>query len=124
MRFAVATVPRDGVVVLTVRGDVDIATAPELRAGLRGLVEQYRTVVVDLAGVGFMDSTGLGILVASRNRAVAAGHRLVVVKPQRIVRNALRLVQVDTVIDVYDTLDDALAGGSPAGAGTGDAEVP
>ena len=99
----------DRCVVLSVRGDVDIATAPELRARLLDAVHAYVTVVVDLGEVGFMDSTGLGVLVACRNRATTLGHKLAIARPQRIVRNALRLVQVDTVIDVFDTLDEALA---------------
>lgn len=109
MAFTIDTTARDGYVVLSVRGDVDIATAPRLRSTLIDALQQYATVIVDLDEVGFMDSTGLGVLVASRNRAGSVGHRLVVARPQRIVKNALRLVQIDTVIDVFDTLDDAVA---------------
>lgn len=109
MAFAIDSTEDGDRVVLAVRGDVDIATAPALRAGLAAAVERYPVVVVDLRDVGFMDSTGLGILVASYNRAAARGGQLVVARPQRIVRNALRLVQVDHVIDVYDTLDAAIA---------------
>ena len=110
MAFKIETVAQqDGCVVLSVHGDVDIATAPRLRAALVESLQHHSTVVVDLAEVGFMDSTGLGVLVASRNRAGSAGHRLIVARPQRIVKNALRLVQIDTVIDVFDTLDDAIA---------------
>lgn len=111
MAFAVEAVPGPGHVVLAVCGDVDIATAPTLRARLTEAVERYPAVVVDLADVPFMDSTGLGVLVAAYNRAKASGQRLVVARPQKIVRNALRLVQVDTVITVYDSVDDALAAG-------------
>jgi anti-sigma B factor antagonist len=109
MSFAIQAVPGGAHVVLAVCGDVDIATAPQLRDRLGQAVAAYPSVVVDLADVGFMDSTGLGVLVASSNRAKAAGRRLVVARPQTIVRNALRLVQVDSVIDVYETLDDAVA---------------
>ena len=109
MTFAVQSTPRNGSVVIAVTGDVDIATADELRAHLARAVECHEVVVVDLAGVGFMDSTGLGVLVASYNRAARSGRRLVVARPQKIVKNALRLVQVDTVINVYETLDAALA---------------
>lgn len=109
MTFTVDALPQDGRVVLAVRGDVDIATAPELRARLVAAIDEFKVVVVDLGEVGFMDSTGLGVLVASRNRAGSVGHRLVVARPQKIVKSALRLVQIDTVIDVYDTLDAALA---------------
>ena len=109
MVFAVESFPRDGHVVLAVRGDVDIATAAELRNRLSDAVEAHRAVVVDLGEVGFMDSTGLGVLVAMHGRAMAHGGTLVIARPQKLVRNALRLVQVDTVIDVYESLDDALA---------------
>lgn len=109
MAFAIETLPGAACVVLAVRGDVDIATSTELRSRLADAVQLHRSIVVDLAGVGFMDSTGLGVLVSSFNRAKADGNRLVIARPQRIVRNALRLVQVDSVIDVYDTLDDAVA---------------
>jgi anti-anti-sigma factor len=96
-------------VVLAVRGDVDIATAPVLRDRLAETLGRHTAVVVDLGAVGFMDSTGLGVLVAAYNRAAAAGCALVLARPQRIVHNALRLVQVDTVIDVYDSVEAALA---------------
>lgn len=95
--------------VVSVRGDVDLATAPALRDALAAAVKESDAVVVDLAEVPFMDSTGLGVLVAGANRARAGGRTLVIAQPRQIVRNALRLVQVDTVIDVYDSLDDALA---------------
>lgn len=95
--------------VVAVRGDVDLATAPALRDALAAAVRESDAVVVDLAEVPFMDSTGLGVLVAAANRARAGGRTFVLARPRQIVRNALRLVQVDTVIDVYDSLDEALA---------------
>ncbi|HEU0132380.1 MAG TPA: STAS domain-containing protein [Mycobacteriales bacterium] len=109
MAFAIEAERSGPHVVLAVSGEVDIATAPALRERLADVLATRADVVVDLADVPFMDSTGLGVLVASYNRAVAAGRRLVVARPQQIVRNALRLVQVDTVIDVYDSLDAAVA---------------
>ena len=109
MVFAVESYPRNGHVVVAVRGDVDIATAAELRNRISDAVEVHRAIVVDLGEVGFMDSTGLGVLVALHSRAVALGGTFVIARPQKIVRNALRLVQVDTVIDVFDSLDAAVA---------------
>jgi anti-sigma B factor antagonist len=97
--------------VVAVSGDVDIATAPALRAALAQALDGGRRVVVDLGDVPFLDSTGLGLLVAAYNRAAAGGGALVIARPQRIVRNALRLVQVDTVIPVHDSVEAALAAG-------------
>lgn len=114
MAFAIEASPAGRVVVLAVCGDVDIATAPALREHLADAVGTYEGIVVDLGDVPFLDSTGLGVLVAAQNRARLSGASLVIARPQRIVRNALRLVQVDTVIDVYESLDDALAAAGPA----------
>ena len=109
MAFAIRAEPAGPAVVLAVEGDVDIATAPALREALAEVLGTHKGVVVDLAAVPFMDSTGLGVLVAARNRAAAAGCAFVLARPQRIVRKALRLVQVDTVVDVHESLDAALA---------------
>ena len=109
MAFAIEAFPEGRHVVLAVRGDVDIATAGALREELAATIGEYEGVVVDLDDVGFLDSTGLGVLVAAYNKAAGAGRKVVLARPQRIVKNALRLVQVDTVIDVYDDLDAAKA---------------
>lgn len=120
MGLAIETAAAGTALVVAVTGDVDIATSPLLRDRLADVVRTHRSVVVDLDGVGFMDSTGLGVLVAAHRRSAATGARLVLARPQRIVRNALRLVQVDTVIDVHDSLDAAVA----AVGAEGSAEAP
>jgi anti-sigma B factor antagonist len=107
--FAIEAAPDGRHVVLAVHGDVDIATAPTLRETLAQTITRYDGVVVDLEGVPFLDSTGLGVLVAAYHKAATTGCRVVLARPQRIVKNALRLVQVDAVIDVYDDLAAALA---------------
>jgi anti-anti-sigma factor len=107
MTFTVEASPGPGHVVLTLHGDVDLATCPVLRERLSSTGSP--AVVVDLGDVPFLDSTGLGVLVAAHTRAAAEGRSLVLARPQRIVRNALRLLQVDTVVDVYDSLDAAVA---------------
>lgn len=109
MAFAIEAEPDGTHVVLAVRGEVDIATAPELRERLAETVVAYDAVVVDLERVPFMDSTGLGVLVAAQRRAAAAGHAVVLARPQRIVRNALHLIQLDAAIGVYESVADALA---------------
>lgn len=109
MPFAIEAFPEGRHVVLAVRGDVDIATAGELRDELATTITKYDGVVVDLDDVPFLDSTGLGVLVAAYNKAASEGCRVVLARPQRIVKNALRLVQVDAVIDVFDDLAAAKA---------------
>lgn len=107
MSFAIDVASDGPCVVLAVRGDVDIATAPALRDELARRIAGHDRVVIDLGDVPFLDSTGLGVLVAAHHKAATTGCKVVLARPQRIVKNALRLVQVDHVIDVYDDVDAA-----------------
>ena len=64
MELQVAEAP-EGVVVVDVAGSVDVYTAAELRSGLDGQIQRGRIrLIVDLDDVDFLDSTGLGVLVA------------------------------------------------------------
>lgn len=72
-------------VVLEVSGDIDLATAPRLRdAGLRALGIEPTRVVIDLTGVTFIDSSGLGVLVLLRRKARTHRSELVLVSNSRV----------------------------------------
>src|SRR5690242_7055527 len=101
--------------VVEVAGDLDMATAPQLREGLQGVLDAgTRNVVVDLAGVGFMDSSGLGALVVMFNAARERGGRLCLAATQRPVRTLLTVTSVDQAIAIYDTVPAAEADMPPA----------
>jgi anti-sigma B factor antagonist len=73
------TSPDGDVAVLSAEGEVDVATAPVLRRALDGLGAGTQTVVIDLAGVTFLDSTGLGVLIGARRRLLPTGVRMLVI---------------------------------------------
>ena len=78
--FSISTDDRDGRVFVTLRGELDIATAPELEQIVNERLDDGREVVVDLRGLEFMDSSGIRVLVAAHARAGRTGTRLVVVR--------------------------------------------
>jgi anti-anti-sigma factor len=78
---------KDGVTV-RIAGEVDLDTAEQLAAGLEAC---HGTVVVDLAGVTFIDSSGLGTLVRARNRLTSEGGGLLVAEPTERVRRLFEL---------------------------------
>ena len=72
-------------VVVEVSGDLDLATAPQLRdAGLRALGIEPTRVVIDLTDVTFIDSSGLGVLVLLRRKARTHRSELVLVPSDRV----------------------------------------
>ncbi len=91
---------RDGdVVTLRLEGELDWSTAPRLLAEVeRWLAAGGRKLVVDLAGVAFADSSGLGALVGTWHRARRAGASLLLDGPGDSVSLALALTGLDAVL--------------------------
>lgn len=101
----------DGAVpVVGVSGEVDVYAAPALRDGLTDLLKDGRSVVVDLTQVGFLDSTGLGALVAARTTASEKGAALPLVCTHQRILKLFTITGLDGVFRIYDTIDAALAG--------------
>jgi anti-anti-sigma factor len=80
---------------VTIHGDLDVASAPELNAALHALTTD---VVLDLAGAAYVDSTGLAVLVAHRERALARGTTLALVGAQRRLLRAFALAGVGELL--------------------------
>ncbi len=94
----------DGRTVLAVGGEVDLATAPQLRRRLIELVNGgCRDLVVDLSKVGFIDSTGLGVLVGARRRIKEAEGDLVLVVPQDTIRALFRVTGLTEIFTIVDS---------------------
>ncbi|MET8574342.1 STAS domain-containing protein [Streptomyces sp. NPDC005012] len=82
MAFTVTGTEHGEWVVLRVRGEMDLMTSPELRRRVHDAVAAgHRSVVVDLSGVFFCDSSGVGVLIATRRLLRSCGGRLRLVLP-------------------------------------------
>lgn len=104
----------EGVVpVVGVSGEVDVYAAPELRERLTEVIGGGSSVVVDLTDVGFLDSTGLGALVAARTAAAERGASLPLVCTHQRILKLFTITGLDGVFKIYDTVDAAVAGLSP-----------
>jgi anti-anti-sigma factor len=88
--FAVECRAEPGAATICVRGEIDLATAPELEAALLGVDD--RTVDLDLSGVTFCDACGLGVLDRARQRL---GDRLRVRGSSAHVRKVARVVEME-----------------------------
>jgi anti-anti-sigma factor len=83
-------------VEITISGELDIASAPAVRRQLAHLLRDRPDIaVVDLRNVGFIDSSGIHALLASRSHAIAAGTRLVVIRPTGPADRAFTLSGLD-----------------------------
>jgi len=86
---------RNGEVVVHVSGEIDMSTASLFRDRLTEVIQtNHNTVVVDLADVTFMDSTGLAVLLQAHQRFEASGGRLVVGRTSHAVARVLGVAGV------------------------------
>lgn len=99
---------RTAVVVVT--GDVDLHTASVLRAQALGAVGQgARHLVLDMAEVDFVDSTGLSTLIVLMHATQEAGGSLRIASvPDRLVR-MVTMTGISQLLPLHDTVADALA---------------
>ena len=104
--FSISISDRDGRAVVVIRGELDLATAPELEAALSERLDAGQDVVVDLRELAFMDSTGLRVLVAAHARARRRRTpSFLIVRPLPGPRSS-RILAIAGVERVLDFVDD------------------
>ncbi|MEU4668116.1 STAS domain-containing protein [Amycolatopsis sp. NPDC023774] len=97
--------------VVTVAGEIDLVTAPELDEIVTGVVDESPEVlVVDLCKVTFLSSAGLQVLAGAHQRLGERGLR--VVSTSHVTTRPLTSTGLDTWIGLFTTVDEALASGT------------
>ena len=91
----------EGSVVLRLEGELDTATARELRAALAtAMATDATAVVLDLSGLSFIDSTGIAVFLAACHQAESHGRSFTLRHPGRMVLKVLHLTGVDRLLAV------------------------
>lgn len=98
-----------GYQVCAVSGELDAYTAPDFRDALEAQLEQgHATIVVDMGGLSYLDSTGLGILVGTAKRCRQAGGDLAVVCNRDNLLKIFNISGTQEILNVVPSLQDAL----------------
>lgn len=106
----VSTRNADGAAIVTISGEVDMFTSPDLRRELRQLTrDAVPRIVVDLSDVGFMDSSGIATLVQGLKEARPFGGDLLLAAPNETVLRVLKLANLTKLFRVHETVEEALA---------------
>lgn len=95
---------RDGDWIVTIRGEIDVATSPELHETLDHVLERgAQLVTVDLSGLTFIDSSGLGVLVGTHKQLREAGGDTIVLRGmQEPVRRVFEITGLTKLFTVED----------------------
>jgi anti-sigma B factor antagonist len=99
---------------VNIEGEIDVYTAPTLREHLSDLVADGRHhLILDLEGVQFLDSTGLGVLVGGLKRVRSQDGTLELVCTQERILKVFRITGLTKVFPIHASVPDAL-GAQPA----------
>jgi anti-sigma B factor antagonist len=107
MIMQIATTPGSDRYVITVSGEVDLATSPDLDTAIIAALDSGAgSLVVDLTDVSFMDSSGLGVIVRGLKRCREADKDLDLVITNERVLKVFGITGLDQVIPIHDSLED------------------
>jgi anti-anti-sigma factor len=100
-----------GATVVAPTGRLDVAGAPALKDAIsEALKNGQAKVVIDMEGVSFVDSTGLGSVIAALKQIRSSQGDLRLAAPNQQVRVVLELTTLDRVFPYYSTVEEALTG--------------
>lgn len=103
---------QDGCTVVELRGELDISGASGLRERLFDILAgQETSLILDLSGLRFIDSTGISVLVAAERRAHELGGSVSLAGPQKIVARVLHVTSLDRHFPIFPTVEDAILAG-------------
>src|SRR5260370_27994721 len=102
----------DGQVVVALRGELDIADAASVAAALVAVVARAPEIIVDLAGLEFIDASGVAALVLARVQARRAGGDLLLAAPQDQVLRVLSVIHPAEVFSVHAGVDEGACSGA------------
>ncbi|WP_460770107.1 STAS domain-containing protein [Nocardiopsis nanhaiensis] len=115
MELKISSRSQDDLAVVTVGGEIDLYTAPQLRNELvETLEEGVRRLVIDMSRAEFCDSTGISVLLSAMKRSRDKGGDLELVAPKPAIMKVLQVTGLDEVFTIHSDVD-AL----PVAAGTG-----
>jgi len=92
--------------VVDLRGEVDLASAPQFRRSLHDLIDQgHKRIALDLSNLEFMDSTGLGVLIGCLKRLKEADGDLVLAGVQPAVARVFEVTGLDRIFTIRESLE-------------------
>jgi anti-sigma B factor antagonist len=98
-----------GHVIVALYGELDLVDAPAVAAALRAVAAREPRIIVDLAGLDFIDASGVAALSRGRRHARHAGGDLLLAAPQRRVRVVLAIIWEDIGSGLYASVAEAAA---------------
>jgi len=101
--------PAPGVRAIRLSGDFDLATSPEARQAFHEAIDEgWRTLLLDLVAVQYLDSSALSAITAAARHARESRCRLAIICPSPQIRRVFQITGLTRLFSLYDTQEEAL----------------
>lgn len=99
----------DGHKILDVVGEIDVYTAPEFREAVHSIITSgQKHLIINMAKVTYMDSSGFGTLLSATKRLRPMGGTVNLVRCSSSIDRILRITRLNTIFGLYDSVDEAV----------------
>lgn len=98
-----------GVTIVALRGRLDVVGAGVIELKFSAIAGSRRALIVDLAGVSFLASMGIRLLVIGAKAVAAKGGKMIALSPNDDVATVLKTARIDAIIPIFDQRDAAIA---------------
>jgi len=110
MRIETSLRQRDGISILDVVGEIDIYTTPHFKEAVSAVIDENKSaIVINMARVTYMDSSGFGTLLSATKRLRPVDGALYLAACNDAIQRMLQITRLNTIFGVYATEDEALA---------------
>lgn len=108
---------RDDSMVVTIHGDLDIVSSPQLDECLTAAEESHNRIILDLSDVNFLDTSALAVIVGHWKKAEAAGGMLALAGARYRYTKTLWITGLADRLTLYESVDEGLLAQAKAGGG-------
>ena len=99
----------DGKKILDVKGEIDVYTAPQFKEAVNSILDAgQKHLLINMAGVTYMDSSGFGALLSATKRLKPKGGTVNLVKCNSAIDRILRITRLNTIFATFENLDEAV----------------
>jgi len=103
---------RDGansVTILDINGEIDLYNAPEIKKTIKGNIDQGKhNIIVNLGKVGYIDSSGIGVLISSLSQLKKVGGGMKIINVQASVKKVFELTKLTSFFDIFESEQEAI----------------
>lgn len=99
----------NGTQVLDVAGEIDVYTAPQFKEAVNSILATgQKHLIINMANISYMDSSGFGTLLSATKRLRPQGGTVNLVACNRSIDRILQITRLNTIFAIYDNVDDAI----------------